>query len=103
MTNIDGPVSDSDEGVRTDFEKIVWWKVNETGIITHQSDTISRFILLVYAPIEEIKKIDSVNYGNQKLAIMQCIQAFFHKQVRSCEKLRDTSIALLLRQAFKQL
>lgn len=70
----------SDEGIGTDSEKIVWWEENATGLIKHQTDTISRFILLVNPEIEEImKKMDSIHYEQKKLAIMQGIQETFQQ------------------------
>lgn len=94
----------SDEGVGLDSEKIVWWEENATGIIKQHSDTISRFILLVNPPIEEImKKIDSVNYENQKLAIMQGLHSTFQQtspflwkiDYGIIGKLRDNNFAMI--------
>lgn len=61
-------------------EREVWWDNSTTGLILHQKDTISRFVLLVKPDINSIiEKMDPDNFEDRKVGIMNELNNAFQQ------------------------
>lgn len=66
----------TDIGSNSDRE--VWWDENTTGILLHQKDTISRFVLLVNPDVDEIiQKMAPENFEEIKVQMMRELMSTF--------------------------
>jgi len=61
-------------------EREVWWDNATTGVVLHQKDTVSRFVLFVKPDINLIiEKMDPENFENRKIDIMNDLNNTFNQ------------------------
>ncbi len=61
-------------------QREVWWDDSTTGIILHQKDTISRFVMFVNPDINKIiEKMAPDDFEDRKIAIMNDLQDTFNQ------------------------